>query len=200
MRQSERRKQSSDRLIHACLELAAEEGIAALTFDNIGLRAGYSRNLAFQKFGSKSGLLEAVISYLHDLMEDIRAESDLEAISGMDALLLYCDVHIRSQSRDDNMRAYFVLMSEAISTLSDMRALFAQSHERSATELTRLFTRGVADRSIRKDVNIRSASLSIGTQLIGISCQSLIDPNFDLSQAGKELHHLLISTYAADPA
>lgn len=197
MKQSERRKQSTDKLIMACLELAAEKGVSALTFDNIGERAGYSRNLAFQKFGSKAGLLQAVINYLHDAMTEIREERNLEKLNGLDALRLYCDVHVSSTERAPDMRAYFILMSEAVSEQSEMRALFVKSHERSAAEIQRLIQRGRADGSIRKDINVEMAALIIGTQLIGISSEALIDPDFNLKKARKELRFLISAAYGA---
>lgn len=197
MKQSERRKQSSDKLIHAYLELAAEEGVSVLTFDNIGLKAGYSRNLAFHKFGSKSGLLDAVINHLHDSMEELRHEADLETLSGLDALLLYSAIHFESLEDRVDIRAYIVLMSEAIATLSDVRPLFAQSHVRANTELRRLFTRGLADGSLRKDVDIEMATMMITTQLIGMSCQYLIDPDFPVKAAGTELQSLIRNAYGA---
>lgn len=197
MKQSDRRKQSTEKLIQACLELAAEKGVSALTFDNIGEKAGYSRNLAFQKFGSKAGLLEAVINYLHDVMTDTRERRDLEKLNGLDALRLYCDVHISAQERAPDMRAYFILMSEAVSEQSEMRALFVRSHERSVTEIRRLIKRGRADGSIRKDINVEMAALLIGTQLIGISSEALIDPQFSLRKARKELRFLISAAYGA---
>jgi AcrR family transcriptional regulator len=195
MKQSERRQQSSDKLINAYLELAAEEGVSALTFDKIGIKAGYSRNLAVHKFGSKSGLLDAVITHLHDSMEEVRHEADLETLSGLDALLLYCEIHFESLEDQAAIRAYFVLLSEAIATLSDVRPLFAQSHVRSNTELRRLFARGLADGSLRKDVDIEMAVMMITTQLIGMSCQYLIDPAFPVKAAGAELQSLIRNAY-----
>lgn len=197
MKQHERRQQSSDKLINACLELASEQGVSALTFDNIGLRAGYSRNLAFQKFGSKSGLLEAVINHLHEVMSERRRRQDLDSLAGLDALLLYCDVHIAALDKTSEMKAYFILMSEAIAAMSDMREQFVGSHLRSATELMRIIRLGREDGSIRKDVNVEMAARLIGTQLIGISSQYLIEPSFNLKKARKELHQVIRAAYGA---
>lgn len=197
MKQHERRKLSSDRLINACLELASEQGVSALTFDNIGQKAGYSRNLAFQKFGSKGGLLEAVIRHLHAVMAERRQSQDVEHLSGLDAVLLYCDVHIAAQEKKADMRAYFTLMGEAISEMSDMRGQFAASHKWSAGEIMRLIRLGLEDGSIRAGVNVEMAAQLIGTQLIGLSVQSLVDPAFSLRRARKGLHHLIVSAYGA---
>jgi AcrR family transcriptional regulator len=195
MKQHERRQQSSDKLINACLELASEQGVSALTFDNIGLRAGYSRNLAFQKFGSKSGLLEAVINHLHEVMSERRRRQDLDSLSGLEALMLYCDVHIAALDKTSEMKAYFILMSEAIAAMSEMREQFVGSHQRSASELMRIIRLGREDGSIRKDVNVEMAARLIGTQLIGLSSQFLIEPSFNLKKARKELHQVIRAAY-----
>lgn len=195
MKQHERRKQSSDKLINAYLELASEQGVSALTFDNIGQRAGYSRNLAFQKFGSKGGLLEAVINHIHQIMSDRRRKQELDSLSGIEALLLYCDVHIAALDKSADMKAYFILMSEAIAAMSEMRDQFVGSHRRSATELMRLIRLGREDGSVRKDVNVDMAAQLIGTQLIGLSSQYLIEPAFNLKKARKELHLLIRAAY-----
>lgn len=195
MKQHERRKQSTDKLINAYLELASEQGVSALTFDNIGLRAGYSRNLAFQKFGSKGGLLTAVINHLHELMSERRKKQDLDSLTGLEGLLLYCDVHIAALDKSADMKAYFILMSEAIADMSEMSEQFVASHKRSATELMRLIRLGREDGSIRKDVTVDMAAQLIGTQLIGISAQSLIEPAFSLKRARKELHLMIRSAY-----
>lgn len=195
MKQHERRKQSSDKLINAYLELASEQGVSALTFDNIGQRAGYSRNLAFQKFGSKGGLLEAVINHIHQIMSERRRRQELDALSGIEALLLYCDVHIAALDKSPDMKAYFILMSEAIAAMSEMREQFIGSHKRSASELMRLIRLGREDGSIRKDVTVDMAAQLIGTQLIGISSQYLIEPAFNLKKARKELHLIIRSAY-----
>ena len=195
MKQHERRQQSSEKLINAYLELASEQGVSALTFDNIGLRAGYSRNLAFQKFGSKGGLLEAVITHLHSVMSERRRQQDLDALTGIEALLLYCDVHIAALDKTSEMKAYFVLMAESIAAMSEMRGQFVGSHLRSAAELMRLIRLGREDGSIRKDANVEMAAQLIGTQLIGISSQFLIEPSFNLKKVRKELHLLIRSAY-----
>lgn len=195
MKQHERRQQSSEKLINAYLELASEQGVSALTFDNIGLRAGYSRNLAFQKFGSKGGLLEAVITHLHNVMSERRRQQDLDALTGIEALLLYCDVHIAALDKTSEMKAYFVLMAESIAAMSEMRGQFVGSHLRSAAELMRLIRLGREDGSIRKDTNVEMAAQLIGTQLIGISSQFLIEPSFNLKKVRKELHLLIRSAY-----
>src|SRR6201996_7868448 len=49
------------------------DGVSAATFEAIARRGGYSRGLVGQRFGSKLGLIEAVIAYLHDEKQGVAA-------------------------------------------------------------------------------------------------------------------------------
>ncbi len=59
--QRERVEESSRRLAEAAIELIAEKGYANTTAQEIGIRAGYSRAMVRERFGSKEALLEAVL-------------------------------------------------------------------------------------------------------------------------------------------
>jgi AcrR family transcriptional regulator len=59
--QAQRRAESDDRLLSAAAEIIAGEGYLALTLERVGERAGFSRGLASRKYGSKDGLIEALI-------------------------------------------------------------------------------------------------------------------------------------------
>ena len=61
--QAERRDESGRSLVEAAIAVVARQGVNAATFDAIGRQAGYSRGLATQRFGSKQGLIEAVIRH-----------------------------------------------------------------------------------------------------------------------------------------
>lgn len=197
MRQEERRKLSTKKLIKACLELADEFGMSAVTFEAIGQKAGYSRGLASQKFGSKAGLMRAVINQLHEEVARARADAHHEGMTGLEALEVFVHVHLNSLLKSSANRAYFVLFCSAIAEKSEMRELFAESHDRSKAELMELFSRGVEDGSVRKDIDVEQAALLTGSQLIGISTQSLADPNFDLERIETAFVSLIRTSYAA---
>ena len=78
--QADRRDESERRLLAAAAELVVEHGMGAATFEKIGARAGYSRGLVTQRFGSKRGLIEALIHQLQGrlggLLEDRRGIVD----------------------------------------------------------------------------------------------------------------------------
>jgi AcrR family transcriptional regulator len=66
--QSERRKQQqrveepARRLAAAAVELIVEKGYAHTTAKDISLRAGYSRAMVAERFGSKEALLDALMN------------------------------------------------------------------------------------------------------------------------------------------
>ncbi|HQR91576.1 MAG TPA: helix-turn-helix domain-containing protein, partial [Caulobacter sp.] len=112
--QSDRRQQSESELLRAAAELIVERGMAAATFENIGARAGYSRGLATQKFGSKQGLIEALIARLQSRLQQLLEAGQLDTLDGLDAILGFVDIYLRNLADDGEMRAYFVLMAGAV--------------------------------------------------------------------------------------
>lgn len=195
MTQEERSQQSTDLLIKACIELASELGANSITFEAIGERAGYSRNLAFRKFGSKEGLLEAVINYLNKAVEEVRAEANLESISGLEAIFAHCEAHFSALKTKHNLRAYSVLQAAAIAESSTALALFTESNKRSGREIRKLLKRGMEDGSIRKDIDPDLVTRTIGSQLLGLSLQIVAEPGFDASKVLSEFHTALASRY-----
>ncbi|WP_293371573.1 helix-turn-helix domain-containing protein [Phenylobacterium sp.] len=75
----------------AAVALVSEEGVSASTFEAIARRSGYSRGLIGQRFGSKLGLIEAVIAYLHDGRESFADAGKLDGMPGLEAMLAYAD-------------------------------------------------------------------------------------------------------------
>ncbi|MFZ0267107.1 TetR/AcrR family transcriptional regulator [Caulobacter sp.] len=178
--QSDRRQQSESELLGAAAQLILERGMAAATFENIGARAGYSRGLATQKFGSKQGLIEALIARLRARLEHLLADRDLESASGLEAVLGFVDIYLRNLQQDGETRAYFVLMAGAVAEVSDLRAPFAAAHKDVEVRLEALFLRGQADGSVRPGLDADAAALMVGALLLGLSTQMLVDPGLDL--------------------
>nr|HQA18338.1 TetR family transcriptional regulator [Novosphingobium sp.] len=112
--QAERRAESEDRLLAAAAAIIAEEGYLAATLERVGTAAGFSRGLAGRKYGSKDGLIEAVI---WRVSARVNAEVDT-AIAGLDSpldqLLALFDRFVELVLRDTSVRAYFVLFSAMI--------------------------------------------------------------------------------------
>ena len=195
MSQEERRRLSTEKLIDACVELASEHGAGAITFDMIGEKAGYSRNLAFQKFGSKAGLLEAVINHLHDYVEAARERIDHDGMSGLEGIVAFCEAHFIALRRGNAIRAYSILQAAAIGELSDTLNLFESANLRTGRTIRKLLREGIEDGSVRPDIDVEQATLIIGTQLLGISSEAIVEPRFNLNKVLAELRRVVIIAY-----
>lgn len=179
--QSERRDESERLLVEATLAVVAERGVSAATFEEIGRAAGYSRGLAAQKFGSKLGLTEAVIAYLHRRREAFLEADHVAEMPALDAVAYYVESHLRDFGRERGGAAYFMLLAAAVADANALRAAFAASHERVRVWLREHLQRGQAEGDIRPDLDPDAAALMIGSLLLGLSMQWLVDPNMDLA-------------------
>ena len=192
----ERRNLSQKRLIESALSIAADEGVTAATFEAIGARAGYSRGLASQKFGSKRAFMSAVIDHLHEARVASQDYAKLQDLSGLEALLYFVDVHLGALATQKESRAYFIFLAGSVADLTEMRALFAEAHDRSKYEIMALFERGQRDGTIRTGIDAEAAALMIGSLIIGISLQSLVDPNMDLKRVVAETQSVLRESFS----
>lgn len=178
--QAQRRDESEQKLLRAAGDVIAERGVTAATFEAIGAQAGYSRGLATQKFGSKQGMIEALITHLHARQDAVLGELGIDVMPGLEAVLTYVDLYLRDLSLRGEGRAYFMLLASAIADLSALRAAFAVSHERVERRLEAMVLRGQSEGAIRRDLDADAAALMVGSLLLGLSIQCLIDPEMDL--------------------
>lgn len=162
------------------MSIIAEDGVGAATFEAIGNRAGYSRGLATQHFGSKSGLIDAVVEYLHERQNEAFDASRIGEKNGLEALLAYVREFCAQLRGSAEPNAYFMLLSDAVANAQDTRGAFARSHARVKQRLAEFVRRGQSEGVIRRDVDAGSVALMVGSQLLGLGIQSLIDPRMRL--------------------
>src|ERR1700744_489808 len=179
--QAERREESERGLVKAAVALVSEEGVSASTFEAIARRSGYSRGLVGQRFGSKLGLIEAVIDYLHDGRASFAEAGKLGRMAGPEALLTYADHYVQRLSHLGEVQAYFRLLSWAVADISAFRSVFAAEHQRIGGRFEGWIRQGQAEGQIRSDLDPAAAALMVGSQLLGLSIQVLIDPAMDLN-------------------
>lgn len=178
--QAERREGAERSLVQAAIAVMANFGVRAATFETIGEESGYSRSLVTQRFGSKQGLIEAVIAYLHEHLDSMLGNRRIGAMSGLDAVLDYMDQFLSDLSSNGESRAYFMLLAAAVADASAMRELFAAEHERVRERLAALLVRGQADGGVRPEIDANAAALMIGSLQVGLSIQMLVDPAMNL--------------------
>ena len=174
--QTERRRQSERALVDAAIAIVAENGVGALTFEAIGEKSGYSRGLVSQRFGSKRGLIDAMIEQLHGEMQTMIVARGIEVLPGLEAILSWTDLYLREVFHNDRLQSYFKLLAASVADDADLRSAFAQEHERVKALLAHLIRKGQAGGSIRPNVDIDAVATLIGSLQIGISTQRLVDP------------------------
>jgi AcrR family transcriptional regulator len=178
--QAERREGSERDLVRAAIAVAAEQGVSACTFEAIARQSGLSRGLVTQRFGSKQGLIEAVINLLGSRMEEMISENRIDEMTGLDGLMTWMDVFLHGLSNKGDLRAYFMFLSAAVADATSLRAAFAAEHDRVKVRLAGLVERGQADETIRRPIDPTAAALMIGSLQLGLSMQLLVDPAMDI--------------------
>lgn len=170
--QAERSAESEDRLLAAAAAIIAEEGYLAATLERVGTAAGFSRGLASRKYGSKDGLIEAVI---WRVSASVHAEVDA-AIDGLasplEQLLALFDRFVELVLRDTAVRAYFVLFSAMIANRLETRAVFEEVQQRFGARIEELVVAGQARGEIAPALPSQHLAFMVGCLLAGISIET----------------------------
>jgi AcrR family transcriptional regulator len=185
--QAERRERSHQELLEATMRVVSRDGVAAATFETIAREAGYSRGLVTQRFGSKDGLIRALIDGLYSWQQGALDEAHVSDMSGLSALCAFVALHCRTVDGHEEDKAYYMLLAAAAADRLDIREAFADSHEVQRVLIRRIIERGQADGSIRKDADADAMALLAGCALIGIRMQNLIDASTDIDPVREAL-------------
>jgi AcrR family transcriptional regulator len=198
--QAERTAQSTKALLEAASELIVEGGLSSLTFASIGERAGYSRGLVTARFGSKDGLIDALIHRIVDTWSHRHLDPAIEGANGFQAVTAILD-EIRKQAEREpsGLRVLSALMFEALGPDESLRRRFASLHDNQRSTYANYVRQGIRDGSINKSVDPELEASMIVAGLRGISYQWLLDPNcFDPATSFGYLHHVISSRLAAE--
>ena len=172
--QAERREESERRLLAAAAEIIAAEGYMACTLERVGERAGFSRGLASRKYGSKDGLIEAVIwrvsAHVHEQVDlAIADRADL-----LDQLLALFDRFVELVLTDTSVRAYFVLFSAMIANRLETRTVFDEVQQRFGQRLEELIVAARAAGTVSAALPASHAAFMVGYLLAGIAIEAAI--------------------------
>ncbi len=176
--QAERSALSEDRLLQAALILIAEHGYDRTSLQAIGDAAGYSRGLVSHRFGSKEGLLWAIFDHTFGAWQTDTLGPRVGDHVGIEALrATVAATRAALQSAPETLRAFYSLLFQALGPLGALRPKVASLHRREREGIAAWIAAGVANGSIRPDVDPeREAALFLG-MLRGAAFQWLIDPH-----------------------
>lgn len=176
-KQQLRTERSTNALLEAAAELIAEGGLEALTFAAIGERAGYSRGMVTARFGSKDGLIEALIDRIVTGWSHKNVLPRTRGRTGHEATIVLIDaIHAQAAKDPRSLRVLYALMFEAIGGDDDLRQRFAKFHEGFRADFATYLRRGRRDGSIRKRIQPDAEAAQLVASLRGIGYQWLLDP------------------------
>jgi AcrR family transcriptional regulator len=176
--QEQRRAETERRVLDAATALIARSGSRSVTLAQVGEAAGYSRGIVYHQFGSRERLIEAVLDQAQRL--------DLPEYSGngLEHLVGIVESYLQAVARrTPSASAFLQLWMEAVAADQVVAPLFAQRDDGFRQFLSDAVRRGVADGSVRSDVDPTAAGAVLMALLRGTSLQLIATPPVDDAHA-----------------
>ena len=193
-RQAERTARSTAALLDAAAELIVEGGFDGLTFAAIGERAGYSRGLVTARFGSKDGLVEALIERIVATWNHRNVMPRTKGKSGLEAIGTILDAIATQAERDPKgLRVLYALLFEAVGPDDGLRMRIAKFQDAMRDDFRRFLRRGQRDGSIVGGLDVEREAVFLVGGLRGVGFQWLLEPDtFDPAVEFRYLHDVSI--------
>jgi AcrR family transcriptional regulator len=151
--QRQRREETERRLLDAAAALVAAGGSRAVTLQEVGRLAGYSRGIVNHMFGTKDALLAALVTEAQQ-----RVARYIDQIS----------------AGDEHARAFLLLWAESVGAAPQLRAMFAERDGLFAREIREDLSAGIADGDIRPGIDAEGVTLALIAVLRGASLHMII--------------------------
>jgi AcrR family transcriptional regulator len=194
--QAQRRAESEHRILYAAAELFGEQGYVNTTMEQIGARAGFSAALIARKFGSKAGVIEALLEAIRrntSVVIDSNGEGDVVSVVRRYVALI-AEGNVWS-------RALYVLMAESVGPLRDKADLFARHNRGFIASLASGIKRAQRDGRAGATVNARALATELVARIRGITLLWLIDPKgIDFAGMTARMIDLFEQELGASPA
>jgi len=173
--QAERRAETRRRVLEAATVLVAANGSRAVSLAAVGEAAGYSRGIVNHHFGSKTRLLEELISYTQQI------DVVTDASTGLERLAQFVEVYLSGlHERSPRSAAFLKLWAESTGAEASLAPLFAERDAWFSDYLGQHIRDGVSDGSISGDVDPHSAAVALigllrGTAMMLFSTARTVD-------------------------
>ncbi|KZF13403.1 hypothetical protein A2J03_15300 [Rhodococcus sp. EPR-157] len=175
-KQAERSNLSTRRLLQATAELIAEVGYDRTTLAEIGKRAGYSHGMVSRRFGSKSALVEALITKLSERFGHGRLTDTLAHNTGIDALLTVVDeIGKDAANSTQSIRGFYALLFEGLKPIPELHGFVADLHADYISALTEQVAQGQRNGRLRDDVDPEEITELAVNALRGLAYRWLLD-------------------------
>ncbi|WP_153502696.1 TetR/AcrR family transcriptional regulator [Cumulibacter manganitolerans] len=177
---------STRKLLDAAAELISEVGLTNTTLAMIGERAGYSHGLVTRRFGSKEGLLLALVDRMTIGWFETYVNPAIDEADGLEGLRIrVATVRDGWKISTRRMRALYSLMFEAaIQPLPSLTEQMQELNRIALSSTEEATARGVRDGSIRSDVDPKTVARQLTAQFRGVAYLAMLLPDeFDVFEA-----------------
>lgn len=175
MTQAQRVERSTAALLTAAVELIAEQGYAAVTPAQISERAGYTRGMVRVRYGSKLGLLEAILT--RDYQQRLFAPILDERRSGLERALGTID-ELRDMLTEDSafLRAVFMVSFESLGVVKDLGPQIRRWLDETEGAVAAALAAGQDDGSVDPTLDCRAEGRQWVTTAVGLAFRWCQDP------------------------
>jgi AcrR family transcriptional regulator len=180
------------------VELIAEKGWEATTAAEIGRRAGYSRAMVHARYGSKDTILDTLFATEYEKKLN---PAPVPESNGLSQALAHVDRIQQLYSEDrDMLRAIFVLTFEAVKATSQAHPRIRMWLERAAHTVEAGLRSGIADGSVRPDIDLDRAVNDFGAAVLGSAYQWIMQAYpYDMAEEMDYVRARLIRDYGSAP-
>ncbi len=157
--------------------LIVERGTHNTTLKEVGEKAGYSRGLASNRFGSKETLFSHLVrdfneKWAAELRRFVGGSDGLAAIEGaLDAVEFFL------LNRTSQMQAMYILWFESISSYPVVRRRLAANHIAYRRDTARWVAQGIAKGEVRDSIDPDSFAVEFSAFIFGLVYQWLASPS-----------------------
>ena len=174
--QAERTALSDARMFETAMQLIVECGTHNTTLKEIGERAGYSRGLASNRFGSKEALFSQLVRSFNErwaaeLIRRVGTKSGLEALGAALESVEYFLLNHTVQ-----MQAMYILWYESISSYEVVRRRLATNHVAYRRDTERWLQQGIDDGTVRPSIDPACFAVEFSAFIFGLVYQWLANP------------------------
>lgn len=190
---------STSRLLDAAAELIAETGYERMTLAAIGERAGYSHGLVTRRFGSKEGLMWALVEKMTLGWFAIYIQPAIDKQTGSAALHVRIDGIRASWKRSTRrMRAMYTLMFEALQPIPLLQERMADLHRQARASVSDAIQRGIDDGSVDASIDPDGVARLLTGAIRGAAYQAMLDPaDVDIFSALDDIDRMIDAVVVA---
>ncbi len=163
--QQQRRATTQAALLAATASLLVESGVRALTLARVGERAGYSRGIVTNHFGSKQTLLQTLAW---------SAQNELPP--GLNRLLLLIEEYLGALTTGGREAHVFLLLWAESATAPELAPIFRERDAAFRAHLSADLAAGISAGTINPHLDPTTTATGVVGQLRGIGLQLLLDP------------------------